>query len=557
MFTSIVRIFLTMATINRIRGLRVCSRFSKRLIHPVSSLLSRHCFSTSSSSLKLFSSNINNGDKHQDITSIPLNETVPWLSEPNFATLNTQQYDTKITTLENGLRVATQPKFGMFCTVGVLIDSGSRYETSHKSGISHFLEKLGFSSTSKFSSRDAILHKLEQHGGICDCQGSRDVLIYAASASVDGVSEVTELLSEVVLRPKISAEEVELARQAIEFELETVDMNPDPEPLLVELIHAAAYQNNTLGLPKMCPADNVSLIDRPAILNYLNQYHTPERMVLAGVGVDHEQFVELARKHFTSQPTWSTDPSVTSLPSERDLSVAQYTGGSKQVVKDLSDVSLGPTPMPELAHFVIGLESFSQKHEDFVISCILNILMGGGGSFSAGGPGKGMYSRLYLNVLNRHHWIHNATAFNHVYNDSGLFCISASAHPASLKELTDVILKELVNVQSDISPEELGRAKAQLQSLLLMNLESRPVVFEDVGRQVLAHGKRMPPEYFCDLIQKVTEADIHRVVKKMLSSKPSVAALGNLHEMPKYEDLKNAINNGNVGFSKRFKLFRS
>jgi hypothetical protein len=28
-------------------------------------------------------------------------------------------------------------------------------------------------------------------------------------------------------------------------------------------------------------------------------------------------------------------------------------------------------------------------------------MMGGGGSFSAGGPGKGMFSRLYLNVLNR------------------------------------------------------------------------------------------------------------------------------------------------------------
>lgn len=29
------------------------------------------------------------------------------------------------------------------------------------------------------------------------------------------------------------------------------------------------------------------------------------------------------------------------------------------------------------------------------------MMMGGGGSFSAGGPGKGMFTRLYLNVLNR------------------------------------------------------------------------------------------------------------------------------------------------------------
>ena len=43
----------------------------------------------------------------------------------------------------------------------------------------------------------------------------------------------------------------------------------------------------------------------------------------------------------------------------------------------------------------------SIQHEDFVPFAVINMLMGGGGSFSAGGPGKGMFSRLYLNVLNR------------------------------------------------------------------------------------------------------------------------------------------------------------
>ena len=47
---------------------------------------------------------------------------------------------------------------------------------------------------------------------------------------------------------------------------------------------------------------------------------------------------------------------------------------------------------------------------------------------------------------------------------------------------------------------ELNRAKTQLQSMLLMNLESRPVVFEDIGRQVLATGERLPPSYYFDEI---------------------------------------------------------
>jgi hypothetical protein len=36
---------------------------------------------------------------------------------------------------------------------------------------------------------------------------------------------------------------------------------------------------------------------------------------------------------------------------------------------------------------------------DRVPICVLQSLLGGGNSFSAGGPGKGMYSRLYREVI--------------------------------------------------------------------------------------------------------------------------------------------------------------
>lgn len=156
--------------------------------------------------------------------------------------------------------------------------------------------------------------------------------------------------------------------------------------------------------------------------------------------------------------------------------------------------------LPELAHIVIGLEGCSHQDPDFVASCVLNLMMGGGGSFSAGGPGKGMYARLYTNVLNRYHWMYSATAYNHVYADTGLFCIHASAPPQSVRAMVEVITKELVGMTSKPGSEELRRAKTQLQSMLLMNLEARPVVFEDVGRQVLSTGARKKPEQFIDEI---------------------------------------------------------
>lgn len=454
--------------------------------------------------------------------------------------------ETRTTVLSNGLRVASQNKFGQFCTVGVVIDSGSRYEVNHKPGISHYLEKLAFNSTAEFDNKDSIMKVLEKYGGICDCQGSRDTLIYAASIHSKGVESIVHLLSEAVLAPKITSEEVDFASQMIQFELEDIEMRPDPEPILLEMIHAAAYKSNTLGLPRFCQPENMGKIQSKDLFDFIATYHTPKRMVLAGVGIEHNELLELAQKYFVDKkPIWTTDSSIVSqLSSDReaDHSISQYTGGLETRTKDLSNVSLGPTPMPELAHFVIGLESVShQDLDDFVPICVLNMLMGGGGSFSAGGPGKGMYTRLYTRVLNLYHWMFSATALNHSYQDSGIFCIQASAHPQQLAELVNVILGEVVAMANGVNRDELSRAKKQLKSMLLMNLEARPVMFEDIGRQVLSSGQRRPPQFYIDRIDRVTNDDIVRVARRLLRSRASVAALGDLRQLPKYEEIESKL----------------
>jgi hypothetical protein len=48
----------------------------------------------------------------------------------------------QITTLPNGIRVATEASPGHFSGVGLFVDAGSRYETPSTSGVSHFLDRL-------------------------------------------------------------------------------------------------------------------------------------------------------------------------------------------------------------------------------------------------------------------------------------------------------------------------------------------------------------------------------------------------------------------------------
>lgn len=45
---------------------------------------------------------------------------------------------------------------------------------------------------------------------------------------------------------------------------------------------------------------------------------------------------------------------------------------------------VGPNPLPELTHVSLSLECCSFNDKDFYATAVLQSLMGGGGSFSAG-----------------------------------------------------------------------------------------------------------------------------------------------------------------------------
>lgn len=97
-----------------------------------------------------------------------------------------------------------------------------------------------------------------------------------------------------------------------------------------------------MGLNRFCPVENTDKIDRDMLHSYLSSYYTPDRMVLAGVGIEHEHLVECARKYLLGvEPVWGTGRS-----RGVDKSVAQYTGGIVKVngaggIKHLADFSTG------------------------------------------------------------------------------------------------------------------------------------------------------------------------------------------------------------------------
>lgn len=55
---------------------------------------------------------------------------------------------------------------------------------------------------------------------------------------------------------------------------------------------------------------------------------------------------------------------------------------------------------------------------------------------------------------------------------------------------------------------------------------------------------------------RIQAEDIERIAQRMLQSKPSVAALGTLKNLPSYADISKALNSETGRLPKRYSLFR-
>lgn len=257
-----------------------------------------------------------------------------------------------------------------------------------------------------------------------------------------------------------------------------------------------------------------------AVNDFVSENYTPDRMVLSASNFDHETLVGLA------------EAALGGVAGESMGSVeeARYTGGGTHVATS------GP------ANVAIGFKGVSWQDDDLVPICVLHTLLGGGGSFSSGGPGKGMYTRLYSQVLNRQAWVTSALAFNHCYSDIGLFGIQASCDdPAQMNDLIEVVGTQISQMAGALGSGELARAKAMTKSSLIMNLESRSVVCEDLGRQILSSSKYAGPEELVNKIEAVTEDDLRRVATRVVDSAPSVVTYGEEYATQNYAAIESAI----------------
>ncbi|XVE70528.1 hypothetical protein DITRI_Ditri10aG0079400 [Diplodiscus trichospermus] len=494
---------------SRLRALK--GRTFRRV--PVRFASSSAVATTSSSSGGLFSWLTGNHSK----SIPPLDFPLPGVALPPSLPDYVEPGKTKITTVPNGLKIASEASANPSASIGLYVDCGSIYESPASFGVSHLLERMAFKSTTN-RSHLRIAREVEAIGGNVQAAVSREQIGYTFDALKTYVPEMVELLIDCVRNPVFLDWEVNEQLQKVKEEIAEAAKNP--QGLLLEAIHSAGY-SGALANPLLAPEPALNALNGTVLEDFIAENFTASRMVLAASGVEHEEVLSVAEPLLSDLPTIQRPQEPKSV----------YTGGDYRCQADSGDQT----------HFALAFELPGgwHKEKEAIILTVLQILMGGGGSFSAGGPGKGMYSRLYVRVLNEYPQVQSFSAFNNIYNHTGIFGIQATTGSNFASTAIDVAVKELVAVATpgQVDQIQLDRAKQSTKSAILMNLESRMVASEDIGKQVLTYGERKPVEYFLKAVDEITLKDISSVAQKLLSSPLTMASYGNVINVPSYDSV--------------------
>ena len=130
------------------------------------------------------------------------------------------------------------------------------------------------------------------------------------------------------------------------------------------------------------------------------------------------------------------------------------------------------------------------------------------------------------------------TSFALPYSDTGLLGVIASAPDHEAGRLVDTIagfLKDAASVKA--APAELDRAKKACKLALLTEAESRAGARDGMGDSLLRSSALTQLSASLAAVDAVTAGDVADVAKAALGTSVSIAAIGSLTTLPRYDML--------------------
>lgn len=280
---------------------------------------------------------------------------------------------------------------------------------------------------------------------------------------------------------------------------------------------------------------------------YIENHYKPPRIVLAGAGgVVHSELVDLAKSLFSNLSIYYSGEIPKILP-------CRFTG---------SEVRVRDDSMP-LAHIAIAVEGCGWCDSDNIPLMVANTLIGAWDRSQGGGSNNA--SRL-AQAAAKDNTAHSFQSFNTCYKDTGLWGVYYVCDPmkcsvgiskikysseneieltltsAEFQDMMSAVQAEWMRLCTNVSQAEVDRAKNLLKTNMLLQLDGTTPVCEDVGRQMLCYGRRIPLNELETRIDSVTADDIRNVGLKYIYDRcPAVAAVGPVENLDPYNMIRSRM----------------
>uniref|UniRef100_A0A8C9TTR9 Mitochondrial-processing peptidase subunit beta n=1 Tax=Scleropages formosus TaxID=113540 RepID=A0A8C9TTR9_SCLFO len=458
--------------------------------------------------------------------------------------------ETKVTTLENGLRVASEDSGLPTCTVGLWIDAGSRYENERNNGTAHFLEHMAFKGTRKRSQLDLEL-EIENMGAHLNAYTSREQTVYYAKAFSKDLPRAVEILADIIQNSTLGEAEIERERGVILREMQEVETNL--QEVVFDYLHATAYQETALGRTILGPTENIKTINRADLVEYITLHYKGPRIVLAAAGgVSHDELIELARYHFGKLPARFKGEAPALPP-------CKFTG---------SEIRVRDDKMP-LAHIAVAVEAVGWSHPDTIPLMVANTLIGNWDRSYGGGVVRICFNHRLQNLFVfffffffflpfflkcpyhtdplaqmacQGNLCHSFQSFNTCYTDTGLWGLYMVCEPATISDMLHFTQQEWMSLCTTVTENEVARAKNLLKTNMLLHLDGSTPICEDIGRQMLCYSRRIPLHELEARIDAINAQTIKDVCTKYIYNKPpAIAAVGPIEQLPDYNRIQSGM----------------
>jgi predicted Zn-dependent peptidase len=360
--------------------------------------------------------------------------------------VETTQLDTGLhqTVLPNGLTVLTELLPGVrSVATGVWVRSASAHETRGKMGVSHLLEHMVFKGTERRTARQLAL-ELEVRGGALDAYTSRDHTNYQAHVLDEDLPKAVDVLTDLVRRPLLRDEDLQLERNVVLEEISTVEDTPDD--LVHELFNDQLWPEHPYGYSILGTRETVGALSAGDLKGAHKAGYYPGNCVIAAAGrLEHGKLLELLEREgwFAGDRAEAPRGPIEGRPARRGV---EFTAE-----RDSAQV-----------HLVFGSDTFPYRdRRRFALSILTNIF------------GGGMSSRLFQRIREELGLAYGIYAYQQFLQSAGVAGVYVGTQPKTADQAAEAIRAEYARLAGEgLTEAEVAEGRQQLRGQVMLALES-------------------------------------------------------------------------------------